>query len=788
MKKLFLLILIIFIAIGGLWVFEGSNGSMHNIIGVSTPEMPKIGEKNIKIEQKTTDLVDSTVVPVIQPSKNMTKKIDPALLGNVPSFNLKDLYSSISDPKIDSDLLQVESIIDKFIKDYKGNVGKLKASELLDAIKKYEAIVEAKNKLMEMSILSKDLDVTNVEANKLYSKVEQKDADFNAKMAFFDIEIMQISDAQLKKIYDDKKTKDLLKYKPFLDDIRKFKKYTLSEEMEKLSIQKSLTASEAWKELHNNIVSTIIFKINEDNYTVSQASSLVYDSDPVIRKAVSDEVGKAFKNNAMTLTMSINSIIKDKKTDDKIRGYATPISQRNLSNGVDDVAVSSLVSTVKANYVQTAQKYYKLKAKLLGLQKLKYSDRLAPMPFAENNDKVINWDDAKNIVIESYSKFSPKMSDIASKFFTNGWIDARLLPSKTGGAYCDTGVPSNHPYILLNYNGKNRDVMTIAHEVGHGIHSMLSYQNGVLMFSPGLTMAETASMFGERLTFNSLLTKTQNNKDKAVLLANKIEGNIGGIINAVAIADFENKIHAASKNGDLSTEDINKIWTDCLTEMYGDTVEIGEFDSYKWAGIPHIFRTPFYYYAYAFSQLTVDSLYDVYDKKLVPDFENKMVEMLSSGSTKKYRELLSPFKLDPLKSDFWQNGINITIKMIDEFEQLLNNDPELKSFLIKPETTNQAIGSKVQISVSPPSQPTVGVNMVSDATVISDMQNKGDTKMAVQITDKANQAPIASVNLTEEQIKKDSASKMNVSSQSVASIPPVSPINNPSTIVVKLPK
>ncbi len=747
MKKVFLLLVVIILAIVGLWLYEGKDGSLHSMIGKASPDMPLMNSKKMSKDDDSVKLTvpasqDKQVsVPIIQ--KPMSKKIDPALLGNVPSFNFSSLYNSVSDSKITSDLKQIDDSVNQFIKDYKGKVAKLTALGLFNAIKKYETIMESKYKISEIAFLSRNLDVTDSVANKFNSQIEQKEADFDSKLKFFELEINKMTDLQLNNLYKDKKAPNLITYKPFLSDVRKFAKYTLSSEMEELSIKKSITSNDAWADLYSNILSTIILKVNDESYTISQASSLFFDSEPLIRKTVSDEVGKNFKNNAMALTLSINSIMKDKRVEDSIRGYANPISSRNLSNSVDDVAVNSLMTTVKNNYSQTIQKYYKIKAKLLGIPKLAYSDRLAPMPFSSNNDKVITFSDAQNIVIDSYKAFSPQMADVASKFFSNGWIDARLLPNKIGGAFCDLGVPSNHPFILLNYNGKNRDVMTLAHEIGHGIHSILSYPNGMLMFAPGLTVAETASLFGEKLTFNNLLSKTQNNKEKATLMATKIEENLNAIVNAIAIADFENKIHAASKDGDLSVDDINKIWLNTLTEMYGDTVSFGEYDAYRWAGISHIFKTPFYYYAYSFSQLVVDSLYDVYDKKLIPDFEKQIIAMLSSGSTKNYKELLAPFKLDPLKSDFWQNGINITIKMIDDFDTLINNDSDIQSSIKAANLASGAMDSTaIKVSVSD-SQATNNtnkvaptVNMVSDQSIMNDIKhNPSDAKIVVTVTD-----------------------------------------------------
>ncbi len=696
-KKLIIISLVIGLVIGGIWFYEEENSSLSNnrhpaknapLIGKDIKnDIPKSHLDNKMAPADIITPINPNVVVTPQtialPVKIMTKKPDPALLGNVSSFNFNDLYLSLQDPKIDNDLNILDLNINKFIKDYKGKVGKLKAIELLNAIKRFEVLQETQYRISEMSSLSRDLNVTNIEASKAYARMEQKNADFNTKTTFFMLEIIKIPDLKLKTAYKDKTAQGLLKYKPFLDNVRKFAKYTLSEDLEKMSIQKNITANEAWATLYSNILSTISFNIDGEAYNLSQAFPLITSPDHNIRKNVTEEIGKALKKNAITVTASLNSIIKDKKLEDKMRGFSNPISQRNLQNGVEDAVVNNLITTVKSNYPKTIQRYYKIKAKMLGLPKLHYSDRLAPMPFDATNANTINWDQAKNTVVDAYRQFSPIMSTIAEKFFSNGWIDGRLLDHKVGGAYCDPGVPSNHPYILLNYNGRNEDVLSIAHEVGHGIHSILSYPNGMLMFSPGLTVAEIASLFGENLTFDSLIKKAITNKEKAVLLAHKIESAITTVITAVAVADFENQLHmAANKSGDLSTEDINAIWTSSLKEAYGDTVEMGEFDAYRWMSIGHIFRSPFYYYAYPFSQLMVNSLYNVYNKNIVANFQDKMITLLSSGNTKKYNDLLTPFGLDANNTSFWQDGMDVIIKMIDDFENLINHDPEIQALML----------------------------------------------------------------------------------------------------------
>jgi len=596
----------------------------------------------------------------IRRAKNMEKN-----LGKMPTWDLSDLYSSINDPKINEDLKKIESQINDFQK-YKGKITKLNGRDLYNAIIKYEQISELMTKLSCYAYLKYSENLSLDENIKFHQKITETLTHLSSNLIFFSLEINKISNSRIKTLYAE--SKSLKVYKPVIDKIRLFKDHQLNENLEKLMLDKSVASRNAWSRLFDETMDNMEFDYNGKKLNQSQILELMNSKDENVRRETSKIFGETLGKNGKLFAFITNTLAEDKEVDDKWRNFKTPISEMNLSNEIDDQVVESLRETVKKNYINTAHRYYAWKAKMLGKQKLHYYDRNAPLPF--DDDEIYSWQDAEDIVLSAYSDFSPAMANIGKEFFDKNWIDVPTRPGKTGGAYAMQTTPSAHPYILLNYQGKSRDVMTIAHELGHGIHQTLSAKQGLLMSGASLTLSETASVFGEQLAFQKILAQEQDTEKKKAILARKIEDMINTVVRQIAFLDFETVVHNERKNGEIPLERLNQIWLQVQKESLGDENFIFD-DEYKnyWMYIPHFIHSPFYVYSYAFGDCLVNSLYEIY-KKNPKGFEQKYISLLEAGSSKNYIELLKPFNLNPKDPRFWQEGLDVLNNMIDQLEAL----------------------------------------------------------------------------------------------------------------------
>ncbi|MBP7709535.1 MAG: M3 family oligoendopeptidase [Rickettsiales bacterium] len=582
-----------------------------------------------------------------------------------PSWDLSDFYASPKDKKIATEIKKIADDTKKFTKEFCGKVSKLSAPQLFAAIKKYEEICEKIGKISSYSQLLYASDLSNQTNIAFHQNTSESLSKFESELIFFTLELNKIDD---KKIATLLKNSELKKYQPFIRDTRAFKKYQLSEELEKFSLEKSITGRSAFVRLFDETVNNLKFSYRGKIVNSQEIFDLLSNSDEKIRKDAAKAIGKTFEENSKLFAFITNILAKDKAVDDSWRGFAKPISARNLSNFVEDEVVDVLVKKVKENYGTISHRYYKIKAKILGKKILNYWDRNAPLSKAEN--KVIPWQEAQDLVLSAYGEFSPQMKKIAEIFFKKNWIDAAVKSGKDSGAFSHSCVPSVHPYILMNYQGKVRDVMTLAHELGHGVHQYLARSQGYFMSGTPLTLAETASVFGEQLTFQKILKNEKDAKKKKLIIANKIEDMINTVVRQIAFLEFERKVHEARKGGEIPLEKLCEFWMKIQKESLGSAFKFDQEYRFFWSYIPHFIHSPFYVYAYAFGDCLVNSLYGVYKSGKVKNFEEKYLAMLEGGGTKGHKEMLEPFGLSIKDPKFWQAGLNVIIDYINQLEKL----------------------------------------------------------------------------------------------------------------------
>ncbi len=585
-------------------------------------------------------------------------------LKNPPNWNLSDFYSSIEDKKIDIDLKKISIESEKFVKNFLGKITKLDAKNLANAIKKYEEICEIIGKISSYSYLIYASDLSNQNNLAFYQNISEKLSKYESSLVFFTLELNKIDDKKLTKFLKD--SSSLKKYQPFIRDSRAFKKHQLAESLEKLLLEKNISGRAGWVRLFDETVNNLKFTYNKKTINSQEIFDLLSNNDEKIRKNAAKAIGKTFGENAKIFAFITNILAKDKSIDDEWRKFPNPISARNLSNFIEDEVVEVMIKKVKENYATISHRYYKIKAKILGKKILNYWDRNAPL--SKNENKLITWQEAQNLVLSAYGEFHPEMKKIGKIFFDKNWIDAKVTNGKDSGAFSHPTVPSIHPYILMNYQGKTRDVMTLAHELGHGIHQYLSRSQGYLMSSTPLTLSETASVFGEQLAFQKILKTETNKEKKRLIIAAKIEDMINTVVRQIAFLEFEKKVHEARKSGEISLIKLCEFWMEIQKESLGSAFKFDEEYKFFWCYIPHFIHSPFYVYAYAFGDCLVNSLYGVYKSGKIKGFEEKYLAMLKLGGTKHHKEMLEPFGLNAQDPEFWQAGLDVIINYINQLE------------------------------------------------------------------------------------------------------------------------
>jgi oligoendopeptidase F len=610
--------------------------------------------------------VTSKFTPCFAATGASASKREPNL-GALPEWNLADLYPSMQAPAFASDLDRAARECKAFADRYRGKLAALAvegdARGLAGAVQEYEQLEDLLGRIMSFAGLTYSGDTNDPTRAKFYGDTQDKITAASTDLLFFQLELNRLDQSVLAQI-----TAGALKhYRPWLEDIRKEEPYQLDDKLEQIFHEKSVTGRGAWNRLFDETISALRFKIDDRELTLEPALNLMQDRDQEVRKEASDAIAATLKQNMRTFGLITNVLAKDKEISDRWRGFQDVADSRHLSNRVEREVVDALVSAVHDAYPRLSHRYYKLKAKWFGRDTLDHWDRNAPLPNVET--RVFSWPEARATVLDAYGTFSPRMAGIAKRFFDESWIDAPVRPGKTPGAFAHPTVPSAHPYVLLNYLGKPRDVMTLAHELGHGVHQVLAAPNGALMAPTPLTLAETASVFGEMLTFRALLAKTQSVSERRAMLAAKVEDMINTVVRQIAFYTFERKVHLGRRQGELTSDAICDLWLSVQAESLGPSIRLGPGYETFWAYIPHFIHSPFYVYAYAFGDCLVNSLYGVYEGAR-EGFAERYLAMLAAGGTKHHSELLAPFGLDARDPAFWQIGLKMIEGLIAELEGL----------------------------------------------------------------------------------------------------------------------
>ncbi|MDR9366715.1 MAG: M3 family oligoendopeptidase [Balneolaceae bacterium] len=578
-------------------------------------------------------------------------------------WDLSDLYNSPTDTALESDTNRVIKKADEFNAAYRGRVAELDAAEFAKMLQEYEDIIQILGKIGSYAHLIWSTNTEDSELGKLLQKSNELSSEVSQKLVFSDVEWLKIEDEKANKLIQ---SDELSKWKHYLEVSRLYKEHTLSEEAEKVMSAKSVTGRAAWNRYFDETLGAARFELDDEMLTEQEVLSKLHEPNRDLRKKAHASLTDTFQDHSRTLTFIFNTILADKSTNDKLRKYDSWITSRNLSNQTDIETVDALVTAVTDNY-PLAQRYYKLKRKLLGVDEMFDYDRYAPIT---KSTKKVEWNEAKDIVLEAYGDFHPDMSSIAGEFFENNWIDAAIKPGKRGGAYSASTVTSVHPYVFMNFDGKLRDVQTLAHELGHGVHQYLARKQGELQSSTPLTTAETASVFGEMLVFNKLMNRLDDPSEKLALLVSKIDDTIATVFRQISMNRFEDKIHTARREqGELSKEQFSEFWIETQKDLYGDSVTLT--DEYKiwWSYIPHFLHTPGYVYAYAFGELLVLALYDSY-KSQKNGFSEKYLSLLEAGGSDWPHNLVSTMGLDIKDKNFWSRGLDIFGEMVKEAEEL----------------------------------------------------------------------------------------------------------------------
>jgi oligoendopeptidase F len=588
-------------------------------------------------------------------------------LGALPEWDLTHLYPAMDSPVFTADVERAAVEARRFAELYRGKLSTLAAREdasaaLAEAVKAYEGLEDLVGKIMSYAGLVYSGDTTDPQRAKFYGDTQDKVTAISTELLFFGLELNRIDEALLAKAAAQA---PLSHFKPWLEDLAKDKPHQLEDRIEELFHEKSVTGHGAWNRLFDETIASLRFEVGGDDLTLELTLNRLQDADGAVRKEAAEVLGTVFRQHLRTFGLITNTLAKDKEISDRWRKFEDVADSRHLANRVEREVVDALVAAVREAYPRLSHRYYKLKARWFGQEALDYWDRNAPLPKVEQ--RTIPWAEARDTVLSAYGDFSADMAGIARRFFDESWIDAPVRPGKAPGAFAHPTVPSAHPYVLLNYQGKPRDVMTLAHELGHGVHQVLAGPNGALMAPTPLTLAETASVFGEMLTFRKLLDETRDQKQRKAMLAAKVEDMINTVVRQIAFYSFERKVHEARRQGELTAENLCDLWLSVQSESLGPAVRLGPGYETFWAYIPHFIHSPFYVYAYAFGDCLVNSLYGVYQNS-ASGFQERYFALLSAGGTKHHAELLAPFGLDARDPAFWQIGLTMIEGMIIELE------------------------------------------------------------------------------------------------------------------------
>ena len=580
----------------------------------------------------------------------------------LPGWDLTDLYPAPDSDALRRDLDQAAAAAEALHEEFAGRVASLDGEALGGLIARYEAIQETLDRLTSYAYLVYCTAMDDAETAQFFQTVREETTTTGSRLLFVTLELNRIEDDALA---DKLQAPAFARYAPWVRDVRAFRPFQLSDEVERLLHEKQVAGRAAWMRLFDETMAALRFSVQGEALTSADALNLLSDKEREVRKAAAQALGVVLGENVRTFALITNTLAKDKEIEDQWRGFERPISARNLGNRVEDEVVDALIAAVEESAPRLAHRYYALKARWMGVDRLDYWDRTAPLP--EDDDRLIGWDEAAETVLAAYHAFSPELGGIGRRFFENDWIDAPVRNGKSPGAFAHPTAPGAHPYLLLNYQGKTRDVMILAHELGHGVHQVLAGGQGLLMAETPLTLAETASVFGEQLTFRALLDRESEPQRRRVMLAGKVEDMLNTVVRQVAFCAFERRVHEERRSGELTPDRLSEHWLAVQRESLGPALRFHDEYRHYWTYIPHFIHAPFYVYAYAFGECLVNALYGVYRAEPA-GFEQKYLDMLRAGGSLRHRELLAPFGLDASDPAFWSLGLDVIAGFVDELE------------------------------------------------------------------------------------------------------------------------
>lgn len=585
---------------------------------------------------------------------------------SLPIWDLTDLYSHDGDD-IQRDLEKATSQTDKLVQ-YEGRLASLGGAELAEIITEYQAVSERLSRLISHADLRFAADMANPKTGQHAQDVKEAISGLSARLLFVELELAAMDEDSYQQALSDP---DFYHFVPWLRRLRAYAPHQLESRLEQMLVERAPAGRGAWVRLFDETATALRFSFQGGEVTEAEILNKLSDPSADIRKEAGRSLSAVMQDNQRLFSLILNVIAKDKEIDDRWRGFSRPVSSRNLANDVDDTTVDALAEAVTSRMPDIAHRYYQLKAGWMGADSMPWWDRNAPLP--GDDHRRFSWTEARQIVTEAFTGFDPEMADVAKQFFDRNWIDAEVRPGKASGAFSHPTVPSAHPYILMNFDGRARDVMTLAHEMGHGVHQVLAADQGYLMSDTPLTLAETASVFAEMLAFRALVDKAPTDSARRFLLAGKIEDMLNTVVRQIAFHNFETAFHDARKSGEVSAEALCDLWINTQAQALGPAVRLD--DSYRpiWAYIPHFVHTPFYVYAYAFGDCLVNALWQNYQTASGADkpvFADHYKGLLCAGGTKRYDDALAPFGLNPADASFWNLGLDMIAGMIDELEHL----------------------------------------------------------------------------------------------------------------------
>ncbi len=582
----------------------------------------------------------------------------------LPRWDLSDLYSGPDDPAVAATLERLADEADAFATDYRERLCGLSTQAFGILIERYAALVEGMGRVESYADLLFAANRNDADVAQFHQMVRERLIAANRALIFLGLEINRLDEEAVTRLLGDPA---IARYRTWFEALRSFRPHQLSDEAEAMLNELAVVQAGAWVRLFDQTIAALTFSIDGEELSEAEALDRLSWADAGIRKRTARELARVFRQNARLFSHITNTLAKMKAIEDGWRSFARPVSSRNLANLIEDGTVDALIGAVREAYPRLSHRYYALKADWFGCDTLAWWDRNAPLP--EADEPAYGWDEARDIVLGAFGGFSPRMAGVAADFFRKRWIDAPVMPGKDGGAFSHPTVPGAHPYILLNYQGRTRDVMTLAHELGHGVHQVLAAPQGPLLAPTPLTLAETASVFGEQLAFRHLLEHEDDPRARRTILAGKVEDMLNTVVRQIAFCDFEMRLHDARAEGELTPDDIGDLWMATQRESLGPAVCLDDDYRSFWCYIPHFIHAPFYVYAYAFGDCLVNALHALHRQGMA-GFEDKFLAMLEAGGSKHHRELLQPFGLDATRKEFWAGGLESISDMIDELETL----------------------------------------------------------------------------------------------------------------------